>query len=118
MPGAAADKEAKPDTSKEVAYSTYSEKAGRVTVVVGSYQTGMDAQQQFAPVQVAVGAEGRGPELLVKLDSFLLFDADGNMYTTAAAGEITARSSLIRQSAAMAEAEPLEQSRAMNLILD
>jgi len=106
-PGMAQEKD-KPETSKEVYYATYSEKVDRVTVILSSYMTGMDSQQQFAPLQIAVGAWGKGPEVLVKRDSFLLLDADGNMYTTAAAGEINSRSSLIRQVDAMAGTQPLQ----------
>jgi len=104
---AAAEDPEKAETSRQISYATYSAESARVVVVVGTYLTGMDEQQKFAPMQIAVGLHGDGPSLLVTLDSFLLIDAAGNMYTTAEPGEVTARTSLITEADEMVTAEPL-----------
>jgi hypothetical protein len=113
-PGLAEDKKKKdkPDTSKEIYYATYSEKAGRITVVVSSYLMALESAEKFVPLRVAVGVWGKGPELAIGIDSFLLFDAKGDMYSTAATQEIGTLTSLIRQTEEMARQHPLQTGNA------
>jgi hypothetical protein len=108
-PGLAEDKKKdKPDTSKEIYCGTYSEKAGRVTVVVGSYLTALESAEEFVPLRVAVGVWGKGPELAIGIDSFLLFDGKGDMYSTATTHEIGSLTGLLRQTEEMARQHPLQ----------
>jgi len=87
----------KSDTSRETAYATYVEKAGRVTVVMSSYLMGLGPDEKYLPMRIAVGVKGKGPELAVGIDAFQLIDAKGEMYSTATTEEIAEQKSLIRQ---------------------
>jgi len=102
-PVSAEDKKDKSDTSKEVAYATYGDKAGRVRVVMSSYLMGLGPEEEFLPMQVAVGVQGKGPELAVGIDAFLLVDGKGDMYSTATTQEIGSKDSLIRQTELMVD---------------
>jgi len=70
-------------TSKSISFATYREVAGRVTVILGSQLTGNYADAPFAPLQIAVGAYGEGPPLVVTPASFVLIDAGGSVHPMA-----------------------------------
>ena len=70
-------------TSKSISFATYREVAGRVTVILGSQLTGNYADAPYAPLQIAVGAYGKGPPLVVTPASFTLIDAGGSVHPMA-----------------------------------
>jgi hypothetical protein len=75
-------------TSKSLSFATFKEEAGRVTVIVGSQLTGHYGQSPYAPLQIAVGAYGDGPTLVVTPASFALIDARGVVYPMAPYPEV------------------------------
>jgi len=80
----AADKDAQQtsETSKSVSFATYKETTGRVELVVGSLIAGVAEHEKYMPLQIAVGASGKGPELEVTPARFQLIDSKGNIYNT------------------------------------
>ena len=77
-----------PATSRSLSFATYVEEVGRVTVIVGSQLTGNYAESPYAPLQIAVGAYGEGPALVVSPASFSLIDAGGAVYPMAPFPEV------------------------------
>ena len=78
-----------PGMSKETAYGTYTDKAGRVELVVGTVVAGVEAEQEYIPFQIALGAWGKGPELQVTLENFELHDSSGNVYQAAKPSDVS-----------------------------
>jgi hypothetical protein len=72
--GAGSDDSKKAATSKEIAYHTYAEQVDRVTLIVDSYPARLFQKEKYIPLQIAVGVEGKGPELAVSIDNFTLVD--------------------------------------------
>jgi hypothetical protein len=94
--GADADDSTKPATSKEIAYHTYAETVDRVTVVVDSYPARLFQKEKYIPLQIAVGVDGKGPELAVSIDGFNLVDGE-HVYAAAPASYLGKQPQIIRQ---------------------
>lgn len=101
------EKAGKPDTSKEIGYETFMEKNEHLALVVGTQLAGLSSKEHYLPFPIAVGATGEVQELAITLDSFMLTDAKGDMYTTATPDEVGGKHSLVRQVNEMTAAQPL-----------
>ena len=75
-------------TSKSLAFATYKERVGRVTVLVGSFPAALSDGEPYIPLQIAVGLRGKGPRVIVTAESFHLIDQDANVYPMASWQEI------------------------------
>lgn len=73
----------KPETSKSLAFATYKEQVGRITVLVGSFPAALNETEPYVPLQVAVGVRGRGEKITLGVESFQLIDRDGNIFPIA-----------------------------------
>jgi hypothetical protein len=73
----------KTKTSKSLAFATYKEQIGRVTVIVGSFPAALNETEPYIPLQVAVGVRGRGETINLGVESFQLIDRDGNIFPIA-----------------------------------
>ena len=74
--------------SKESAYYTFQEKVGRVTLVVSGQLAGLEEARKYVPFQIAVGVEGKGPELEISRYNFELHDAYGQVHETVSAEDV------------------------------
>jgi len=105
--GADADEAEVPATSKEVAYHTYVETAGRVTVIVDSYPARLFQKEKYIPLQIAVGVTGKGPELTVSIDNFTLVDGE-DVYAAAPPSYLGKQPQIIRQMHDYASYSPMQ----------
>lgn len=102
----------KPDTSYNLAYATYSDKAGRVEVIVSSYGASFEETAKFFMLQVAVGIIGKfGAELDFSDKSFTLLDSQGNLYSMAPAEELAQQQKLLDYASEMQRNEPIQTDR-------
>ena len=92
-----------PETSPTVSFSTYKERVGRVTVVLGTQIASIDSDVSFVPFQIAVGVRGAGADLIVNRSSFALIDASGVVHPMAPLHEVldVGKISYFRQAARM-----------------
>jgi len=70
-------------TSKSLAFATFKEQAGRVTVILGARLGSAYVDEPFLPLQIAVGVYGEGPSLVISPASFVLIDARGTVHPMA-----------------------------------
>ena len=106
----AKQKQAGPETSKELAYYTYTEEVGRVQVIVGSYVTGLEGMKEefeFLPFQIAIAVHGKGPELDITIENFELHDELGNVYQAATPKQIDSQGPLLQSSKGFDKTESL-----------
>ncbi len=85
-----------PQTSRSASFATYAERVDRVEVVVGSLSAAVAANEKYVPLQIAVGVWGRGAELEITPERFLLIDSKGNMLTPAPVEEIAKQASVLQ----------------------
>ena len=98
------------ETSFDLAYATYMEKAGRIEVVVSSYGASFEEANDHFMLQVAVGVIGKfGKELDFTDESFTLLDPAGNLYSMAPP------SALVKEIELVSYAEQLEKSQPLQL---
>jgi hypothetical protein len=86
---AAKERDSDTGTSHEHAYYTYMEEAGEVTVLVYSLPAHWRWEDDYFPLQVAVGARKGNKPLVLTLGDFQLLDPDGNDYLPASYDAIT-----------------------------
>lgn len=99
-------------TSFNLAYATYSEKVGRVEVIVSSYGASFEESSKFFMLQVAVGVIGKfGAELDFSDKSFTLLDSQGNLYAMAPAEELSQQEKLLDYAEEMQRNEPIQTDR-------
>ena len=67
-------------TSHSLAFATYKERVGRITLLVGSFPAALFDGEPYIPLQIAVGLRGKGKTVVVTAESFHLIDQDGNVY--------------------------------------
>lgn len=77
-----------PDTSFKYAPSVYREEVGRYTVLVDGFLASFHRYDDYVPIVIAVGAEGRGAPVRFTTESFVLVDAEGNTFPVAGFDEV------------------------------
>ena len=96
-----------PETSKSFAFATYKERVGPMTILVGSFPAALASEEQFIPLQIAVGIRGKDPHLTVTPESFTLIDQDGGSYPLAGYLEVTDNQWLMKYVRQITAAYPL-----------
>jgi hypothetical protein len=102
-------------TSESLAFATYKEEVGRVTVVVGTFPAALNDGESYTPLQIAVGVRGRGPELTVHRESFVLIDDEGTVYPLATREELDGHDTLLQLTAELDDAYPLVSAKNFTL---
>jgi len=67
-----------PTTSDRYAYSTYRERADRITILVDSYPAALHGEDRYIPLVVAIGLNDRREPVTVTPESFTLLDSRGS----------------------------------------
>jgi len=69
--------------SETISYAAYAAGEGRVRVAVGSAIANVIKNDDFLPLEFAIGVTGDGPELRFTYDAFTLMDSAGHAYRVA-----------------------------------
>jgi len=97
------------ETSFDLAYATYMEKAGRIEVVVSSYGASFEEANDHFMLQVAVGVIGKfGKELDFTDESFTLLDPAGNLYSMAPPPALAKEIELVSYAEQLEKSQPLQ----------
>ncbi len=99
---------AETQTSFELSYATYRQKVDRVEVVVGSQIAAIAAHEKYIPLQIAVGVSGRGPELQIAAERFVLIDSQGNILNAVPEADIAKDPAILNYAKEFTEQNPLQ----------
>ena len=96
------------ETSKSLSFATYKERAGRVELIAGSMIAALAAKEKYVPLQIAVGVDGKGPELEITPARFQLIDSRGNIYNAVSEYDVSNEPSVHQFAKSYNDQNPLQ----------
>lgn len=79
------------EASERFSFATYRERTERITLLAEGFQASLHDGDAFVPIPVAIGVRGKGPKVVVTLESFTLIDQEGNAHPAAAFETVLSR---------------------------